>query len=254
MKHLMSPEGEAAMRALIERGGLLGFDFDGTLSPNVTLPENASMPRSVGRGFAVLCEAMPVAVITGRSVADITPRLATMPKYLVGNHGAEGLPGQDAALLTRYQEICTDWMQQIEKKLRLQEIDPGLMIEHKPYSICLHYRLVRNRHTTIQKVEDALPRLSPMPLIIGGKCGINLLPPGAPHKRQALEDLLALEGMRSAFFVGDDETDEVVFRAAPPEWVTVRVERVRDSAARFFLHHQSEMAECLKWMIQFVKS
>ena len=71
-------------------------------------------------------------------------------------------------------------------------------------------------------------------------------PADAPTKWLALERLLMLEEKRTAFFIGDDETDEIVFRNAPPDWVTVRVERDRNSAARFFLHHQSEMTECLQ--------
>ena len=91
-----------------------------------------------------------------------------------------------------------------------------------------------------------MSQLDPAPLVIGGKCGINLLPPGAPNKRLALERLLMLEGKRAAFYVGDDETDEIVFRNASPDWITVKVERDKNSAARFFLRHQSEMTECLQ--------
>lgn len=254
MKHLISASGEEAVRAMIEAGALFAFDFDGTLSPTVTLPERARMPSSVGRWFEALCAAAPVAVITGRSVEDIAPRLITPPRYLIGNHGAEGLPDQDAAELLWYRDICARWMHQIERVLQLNRLDPGLMIEHKPYSICLHYRLARDREATIRGVEAMLPRLDPAPLVIGGKCGINLLPPDAPTKRRALERLLALEGMPAAFFIGDDETDEIVFRDAPPLWVTVRIGRTKDSAARFFLHHQSEVAECLQWLNKLVRS
>ena len=44
-------------------------------------------------------------------------------------------------------------------------------------------------------------------------------------------------------FVGDDDTDELVFAQAPGHWVTVRVERERGSQARYFVHHQSGVAQ-----------
>lgn len=253
MKHLLSAEGEQALLALIEADPLFAFDFDGTLSPTVTLPAHARMPAGVARGFQALCDTAPVAVITGRSIEDITPRLTSRPKYLIGNHGAEGIPGQDGNLLP-YREICERWMRQILYELKWERIDPGLVIEHKAYSICVHYRLARDQERTAREVEASLLQLDPAPLVIGGKCGINLLPPSAPTKALALERLLALEGKQAAFFIGDDETDEIVFRNAPAGWLTVRIERDKNSAARFFLHHQNEMPECLQLIARLLKN
>ncbi|WP_332775298.1 trehalose-phosphatase [Polaromonas sp.] len=252
MKYLLSAAGKEALTAMIGRGCLFAFDFDGTLSPTVVLPERARMPTSIGQGFQALCDTAPVAIITGRSVDDITLRLPASPKYLVGNHGAEGIPGHDGNFLG-YRAICEGWMHQIMHVLQLERIDPGLMIEHKVYSICMHYRLAHDRTRTAREVEAAVQQLDPAPLIIGGKCGINLLPPSAPNKRLALERLLALEGQRAAFYVGDDETDEIVFRHAPSNWVTARIGRVKDSGAQFFLHHQCEMAECLQLLTKMTR-
>ncbi|HYD80307.1 MAG TPA: trehalose-phosphatase [Paucimonas sp.] len=252
MRHLLSPAGEEALVAMIETGALLAFDFDGTLSPMVMLPEQARMPAGVARGFQMLCEMAPVAVITGRSVEDVVPRLGAKPKYVIGNHGAEGVPGADGNLQP-YREICERWRHQISDILRWERFDPGLMIEYKSCSICVHYRLVRNRNETERNIEAALPLLDPTPLVIGGTHGINLLPPGAPTKRLALESLLRIEGKQAAFYIGDDETDEIVFRGAPPDWVTVRAEREHGSAARFFLLHQSEMTECLKLIVRLLQ-
>ena len=51
-------------------------------------------------------------------------------------------------------------------------------------------------------------------------------------------------------FVGDDDTDELVFAQAPGHWVTVRVERERGSQARFFVHHQSGVAQLLERLVR----
>lgn len=245
MKHLLSAAGEQALLAMFDADPLLAFDFDGTLAPIVILPEQVRVPAGVCREFQQLCAAVRVAVLTGRSVRDITPRLPAAPRHIVGNHGAEGLPGREGEL-AGHREICERWLRQIVDELQLERIDAGILVEHKTYSISLHYRLARDRERAAREIEAALPQLSPAPHVIGGKCCINLLPPGAPTKRLALERLLALQESGAAFYVGDDETDEIVFRQAPPNWVTCRVGHDRHSAARFFLYHQNEMTECLQ--------
>lgn len=249
MKHLFSEEGEQALHTLANEKAVLAFDFDGTLSPIVPTPDQAQMPLSICRRFEALCKKAPVAIITGRNVEDLSARLMMLPKYLIGNHGVEGIAHQEG-VLTQYQEICEGWINQIAVLLQHEQMDPGFKIEHKAYSVCLHYRLVRNLGQTMKVVKDAVRQLHPSPIIIGGKCDINLLPPGAPNKRRALEHVLMLEEKQTAFYIGDDETDELVFQNAPPEWVTVRIERVNNSAARFFLYNQNEMAECLQRLIQ----
>jgi trehalose 6-phosphate phosphatase len=48
-----------------------------------------------------------------------------------------------------------------------------------------------------------------------------------------------------ALFVGDDVTDEDVFRRKNPAVLTIRVEEDQDSAARYYLRGQEEMVELL---------
>src|SRR5690242_16341081 len=91
MRHLFSTEGEQALEAVMRQRPLLAFDFDGTLAPIVARPDEAHVPLEVSHGLAELAQALPVAVITGRSVADVRPRLGFEPRYVVGNHGAEDL-------------------------------------------------------------------------------------------------------------------------------------------------------------------
>ena len=93
MRYLFSPQGESVLNRFIVRDTLLAFDFDGTLAPIVPHPDSASTPTSIGLAMKRLCEIATVAIITGRSVQDIRERLGFTPKYIVGNHGAEGLPG-----------------------------------------------------------------------------------------------------------------------------------------------------------------
>ena len=89
MKHLFTTEGEIALQAVMRLRPLLAFDFDGTLAPIVARPDEARVAEAVSRGLAALARDLPVAIITGRSVADVRPRLGFAPHYVIGNHGAE---------------------------------------------------------------------------------------------------------------------------------------------------------------------
>ena len=89
MDHLFTPQGEAALAAVMRRDPLLAFDFDGTLAPIVDRPGDASVPDNVSRCLAKLARAHPVAIITGRSIADVRARLGFEPHFVIGNHGAE---------------------------------------------------------------------------------------------------------------------------------------------------------------------
>ena len=87
--------------------------------------------------------------------------------------------------------------------------------------------------------------------IIPGKMVINLVPAGLPHKGDALRRLMRLSHRRIALYVGDDHTDEDVFRlAADAGVVGVRVGRTRHSAASWFLRDQQEVDELLSRLLR----
>jgi len=237
MHYLFNAEGMRQLAGALSRQPLLAFDFDGTLAPIVPLPDDAKAPLSVAAGMQRLCAVAPVAIITGRGIDDVRDRLGFEPHYIIGNHGAEGLRESDPAALD---EVVNAWLIQLQPKIAA--LPEGVQIERKRYSLTLHYRLARERDRARHVLEALASSLNPRPELIGGKCVLNLMPPGAPNKQAALLSLLRQEGRQSALFVGDDETDEAVFRQAPPDWLTIRVEYSERSAARYYIGHQSEIA------------
>lgn len=242
MRYIFSPQGEAAMARFIRKDTLLAFDFDGTLAPIVPLPDAARTPTAICLAMRRLCEIASVAVITGRSIADIRERLDFAPTYIVGNHGAEGLPGS-----TGGDEPCPDaeaWIRQIDASRH--SLPPGIVLEDKGHSLSLHYRTASNRAMAKQAIDALVQTLSPQPRVIGGKCVVNLLPANAADKFDALLALQRHEGASNALFIGDDETDENVFRRALPDWLTIRVGHDTPSAAAYCLNSQNEMASLIQ--------
>ena len=92
MEPFFSPAGDAALAQFLARRPLLAFDFDGTLAPIVSRPDDARVPDTLAAMLARLAGLAPVAIVTGRQVDDVRPRLGFTPTYVVGNHGAPGSP------------------------------------------------------------------------------------------------------------------------------------------------------------------
>jgi len=244
-RHLFSPEGQASLDAICRRDPLLAFDFDGTLAPIVARPEDARISAALSRRLAQLAVRRPLAIVTGRSVGDVRPRLGFEPGWIVGNHGAEN-PIAPAS---------TETVQALDALRRhLADAEPalaaaGVRVEDKQHSLALHYRLARDRDAALAAIDTTLGTLDTGLRRFGGKCVVNVVGADAPDKADAIFALVAAAGCESALFVGDDVNDEVVFERAPLHWLTLRVGREPASQARFFLDSQSEVAQLLEQLL-----
>jgi trehalose 6-phosphate phosphatase len=245
IRHLFSPEGEAALAATMATRPLLAFDFDGTLAPIVARPENAGVPQPVARRLERLAALLPLAIVTGRTVADVRDRLSFVPRFIVGSHGAEDPDVADGTgveifdgLRARLRQHAADWQR------------AGVTVEDKGHSLALHYRLARDRKAAAALIGQLLSGLGPQLKTYGGKCVVNVVAADAPDKAGALARLVARCGASSAVFSGDDVNDEPVFARDEPTWLTVRVGRDDpNTRAKFCIDGASEMAIMLERML-----
>ncbi len=247
IRPLLSAAGEAELASLAAERSLYAFDFDGTLAPIVASPDQAQITASVSRLLVALAREAPVAVISGRSLSDLRARLPGDLLHVVGNHGneseAELADGQEQ------RRLIATWRNRLEAVLSGPAAQ-GILIEDKGLSLSLHYRLAADRGQALEQCRKAIEQLTPAPLVIGGKMVINLLPQAARTKLDALHDLASREQARLVLFVGDDDTDEIVFDRAPLEWITVRVAHWNGSRARYFLHQQSNVTVLLDLLLR----
>ncbi|MGH8713692.1 MAG: hypothetical protein ACREYB_06775, partial [Casimicrobiaceae bacterium] len=98
-------------------------------------------------------------------------------------------------------------------------------------------------------LEERVAQLVPLPDIVPGKRVLNLLPPDAPHKGEALVSLLGHSGCARALYVGDDVTDEDVFCMRTPEILSIRVGRRRKSAADMYLKNQADVTRLVRRLV-----
>ena len=194
MKHLLTPEGERALQAVMRLRPLLAFDFDGTLAPIVARPDEAKVPEPVSRRLAELGRDLPIAIITGRSVADVKPRLGFEPQYVIGNHGAEDPVVSRPAL----QSQPLDALRQRISAHAGDLAAAGVSVEDKLFSLALHYRLAPDRGAALVCIEALLQGIEPALKRFGGKCVVNVLAAGLPDKGDALAALMRRSNVAAA--------------------------------------------------------
>jgi len=250
MKDLFGQAGRQALRDALQAQPLLAFDFDGTLSPIVERAGDARVAPEVAQRLARLAQLRPLAVVTGRSVADVTHRLGFTPRFIVGSHGAED-PGRDFGL-----DLSP--LDRLRARLDARSAAlgaAGVQVEDKTYSFALHYRLAPDPGKALETIRRTLLGLNPGLQSFGGKSVINVVLSGAPDKADAVASLARRAGCDRAVFVGDDLNDEAVFERALPNWLTVRVGRdYPQSRASFFLDGFAETEALLDAMLDVLQA
>ena len=247
MTYLFDEAGLAALRVFIDSTTILAFDLDGTLASIVADPSRMRVSNAIQEELAKLMEQTTVAVITGRSRSNAQAHLGMTPHCLIGNHGAEGLPGREA-YEAEYMILANNWERQL-RGLLVSANGAGIVIENKGATVSVHYRASCDRAATRSQVLSVIELLSPQPRTISGKCVEDLVPATAPNKGDALLYLMKHLGYHKGFYIGDDKTDEDVFRLTGEQLFTVRVGTAVPSQAGYALRNQQEVHGLLKEIV-----
>ncbi|MBK6851258.1 MAG: trehalose-phosphatase [Burkholderiales bacterium] len=247
MHYLFTPEGDAALVAILRGRPLIALDFDGTLADIVDRPSDARIAPELALRLATLTEHLPVAIVTGRSVDDVKGRLGFEPQMIVGNHGAEG--GFDLREeAARRAEL--DPLRRLLIAHQMQLSGAGIDIEDKGLSMALHYRLAPDADKALTLISDLLERLDYPVRTFAGKMVVNIVPLLAPDKGAAVHDLVAACTASGALFAGDDVNDEPVFESAPDHWLTIRVGQDHpESRAQYYINQPQEMQRLFDRML-----
>ncbi|MBA5868240.1 MAG: trehalose-phosphatase [Nitrospira sp. CR1.3] len=248
MIHLLSDEGRHVLRAVAVRPVLYAFDFDGTLAPISAERDAVRVSRTMSEWLQELSKRSCCAVVSGRALADLAPRINGAVPHLIGNHGIEG-PLSTQETLLRAEEVCTDWKRQMVAEAAALLAALGAEVEDKRYSLTVHVRGARDAEAACRQTLPLLRRLTPAPQLIMGKYSINVLPPGQGGKGPATLALMVHLRRSGLFFIGDDETDESVFAMTEGLTLGVRVGKQAGSHAKYFLNHPGEVEEVIRFLV-----
>jgi trehalose 6-phosphate phosphatase len=245
--YLFDETGLAALRSFIDRTTLFAFDLDGTLAPIAADPSRIRIPHPIREELVKLMEQTTVAVITGRSRSNAQAHLGMTPHCLIGNHGSEGLPGREA-YEAEYLILANNWERQL-RGLLVSANGDSIVIENKGATVSVHYRASCDRAEARSQVRSGIELLSPLPRIISGKCVEDLIPATAPNKGDALLYLMKHLGYPKGFYIGDDKTDEDIFRLTGDQLFTMRVGTAGPSQAGYALRSQKEVHGLLREIV-----
>jgi trehalose-phosphatase len=240
---------------------LLFTDFDGTLVPIRERPEDCFLAAAAREALAALAahRRVAVAVVSGRGLADLRPRVGVAGVACAGNHGLEiegpGLSFREPRAVGRAGELAR-LVEELTASLRHT---PGAWVEDKGLSASVHYRQVGR--DSIPGVLEAVRRVTAPAVAAGrfvlraGKMVQEVRPAVAWHKGDAVRWLAGQAapgcGGGVAAYAGDDDTDEDAF-AALPGGITICVGENRKTLASYFARGPEEVHAFLGWLLGVV--
>lgn len=247
MRNLLSRRNLLHLARTVGSDGVLAFDFDGTLAPIVAVPGAAAMRDETRHLLAAIGELRPVVIITGRSVADVTPRLrGVRTAAIVGNHGVE-----PSTAMTGAKRTVAGWRALLDATVGRLD---GVYVEDKVYSVAVHYRHAASPRGVREALEEARRQLGASVRVTEGHSLVNLIPAGAPTKGDAVRRVEQELSARIVLYAGDEETDEDAFAALDATLgVGVRIGVAARSHARFYLPGQDDVDLMLKHLLSVVR-
>ncbi|OBG65576.1 trehalose-phosphatase [Mycobacterium sp. E3339] len=247
------PDALEALDHLAARRPAVFFDFDGTLSDIVNDPDAAVPVAGATDALRQLAARCPVAVLSGRDLADVTKRVGVQGIWYAGSHGFE-LTAPDG---THHQNDAAAAAIPVlegaagELRERLGAID-GVVVEHKRFGVAVHYRnAARDRVGEVAAAVRAAGRRDGLRVTTGREV-IELRPDLDWDKgktlRWVLDHLTGAEpGARTPVYLGDDITDEDAFDAVHDGGVPILVRHYDDgdraTAAQFALDSPERASE-----------
>lgn len=210
---------QALAGGLADRRPAVFFDFDGTLSDIVDDPDAARPVAGATEALGKLAARCPVAVLSGRDLADVAERVGVPGIWYAGSHGFE-LTAPDG---THHQNdaaaAAIPVLEQAAAQLRDQLGGiPGVVVEHKRFGVAVHYRNAeRDRVGEVLAAVRAAGRRDALRVTTGREV-IELRPDLDWDKGKTLRwviDHLHEDGSGSLtpVYLGDDITDEDAFDA-----------------------------------------
>ncbi|MBL8022749.1 MAG: trehalose-phosphatase [Elusimicrobia bacterium] len=239
-----------------EKNVLLVLDFDGTLAPLVRVPDTAQMRPRMYKLLVKLKRHSPlhVAVISGRSLDDIRKRVGVPRLTYGGSHGME-IRGPGFVFNHREALLLRPVVIKLVKDCRRAFSSvKGVRIEPKRLGVAVHYREVDAALVPrllrllgqFQKRSQSLP--------VRWRQGHKVweaVPRVGWDKGEALLLLSRHLNHPYPIVIGDDLTDEDMFRVVGSKGISIRVAPLGRTQAQYILKNQEEVFSVLERVDQF---
>jgi trehalose 6-phosphate phosphatase len=213
LRRVAEPDPRALLPAFAPAWSVF-LDVDGTLLEFGERPETVTIRPGIIRTLDALHRLVPLALISGRAIADLDRLFAPLILPAAGQHGAERR--------NRGGQICTAALSRSGLRRAWTRLaawalgHPGLYLEDKGLSLAVHYRGAPQLAAEVRRaVHDELQRLGDDFVLGSGQMVVEIRPAGW-DKGRAVTEFMAEPPFagRVPVVVGDDATDEDGFAAA----------------------------------------
>jgi trehalose 6-phosphate synthase/phosphatase len=228
---------------------LLFFDYDGTLMPFKKLPSLSVPNEDLVRLLSVLTSDKKnnVVVISGRDSETLGKWLGNLNLIIVAEHGALiKYPGQKWKIFANEND---DWKTTIFPAMEdFTRRCQGSFIEEKKFSLAWHYRNVteeRGNYFSRELIHTLLniTRNTSLQVLDGNK--IIEVRFADVNKGVMVKKIVGEIAPDFVMAIGDDRTDEDMFKALGPDAVTIKIGQGA-TAASYTLPMQENVADFLK--------
>jgi trehalose 6-phosphate synthase/phosphatase len=227
---------------------LLLLDYDGTLIPFHDRPRMAvPTPEVIGilRGLAS-DPLNTVVIVSGRDRETLNDFFSTLPVILIAEHGAWMRDPKRSWQAPKMQDV--KWKSTILPILELYtDRLPGALIEEKGSALAWHYRRAdpEQRQILVGELMDHLTSYTAsidLQILQGNKV-IEIRTAGV-NKGTAVSRLLNKSTFDFILSIGDDWTDEDVFKILPDSAYSLKV-GIKSTHAKYNLRDTTEVLELI---------
>jgi trehalose 6-phosphate synthase/phosphatase len=234
----------------------LFLDYDGTLVPFTKHPKLAVPNSNLVQMLSVIASdpKTDITIISGRDSASLEEWFGDLPINLVSEHGA-AIRLKDGQWKHEH-EIDQTWKPIIRPMLELfSQRSPGSFIEEKNHTLAWHYRNVDTELGFIRSRElldnlHHMVRNSQLQIIDGNKV-IEVRVSGI-DKGSVAKKFLEENCCDFIMAVGDDKTDEDMFRMLADKAVTIKIGSGH-TLAQYNLSSQMELLRLLNQLVHEVQ-
>jgi alpha,alpha-trehalase len=240
----------------------LFLDYDGTLTPIVDRPEQATLSDDMRSLLARLAACCTLAIVSGRDRQDVQELMGLDNLIYAGSHGFDIAGPHGLHLQHDEAQRSLPDLDHAESQLHERIGDTeGVLIERKRFAIAVHARLVADQdvdsiEAAVNELQQRLPALRQM----RGKKVFELQPDVEWNKGKAvlwLREALELDKSQAVtVYIGDDVTDEDAFQAVSERdiglGITVDPPKA-ESYANYTLRDCDEVHHFLEKLLQFLE-
>jgi len=233
------------------REPVLFVDYDGTLSAIVADPGAAALVDGAAKALESMAAQCPVAILSGRDLADIRSRVAIPGIWYAGSHGFELTEPDGTYHRNEAALAAVGLLESAAAELGAILADvPGVRVEHKRFAVAVHYREVAPER--IGEIISATHKLGQRDglRVTSGRMLVELRPDLDWDKGTTLawiRDRVDAAGSLLPIYIGDDLTDEDAFQAVQFDGIGIAVRHDEDgdrkTAAGFALQSPDQVRE-----------